>query len=228
MHVVGLSETAAHDISQRGDREGGPVGGRLWRGCSSRLDASFARAGDPPLPRAARAGALWTKPVLSRDRAVPHLQCLQSLGGQSPVSRRPADHAGARHAAAGTYFSICNGERGWYRCRRPLDKVRSMLDPNNRPGGPNLIVTAKNANKVQFFDAGTLARTGEIDMPASTHEMVLSPEGGKVFASVYGGGDFRQEFKSRPAHRDHRTEDEIARTHDRCRRRCRAAQRDDG
>src|SRR5262249_56053344 len=27
-------------------------------------------------------------------------------------------------------------------------------------------------------------------MPASTHEMILSPDGKKVFASVYGGGIF--------------------------------------
>jgi DNA-binding beta-propeller fold protein YncE len=65
-----------------------------------------------------------------------------------------------------------------------------MIDPNNRPGGPHLIVTAKTANKVQFFDAATLQKTGEIDMPASTHEMVLAPDGSKVFASVYGGGIF--------------------------------------
>jgi DNA-binding beta-propeller fold protein YncE len=65
-----------------------------------------------------------------------------------------------------------------------------LLDPNNPPGGPNLVVTAKSANKVQFFDASTLAMTGEIDMPASTHEMVLSPDGAKVFATVYGGGIF--------------------------------------
>ena len=65
-----------------------------------------------------------------------------------------------------------------------------MSDPNNRPGGPHLIVTAKTANKVQFFDAATFAPAGEIDMPASTHEMILSPDGGKVFASGYGGGIF--------------------------------------
>jgi DNA-binding beta-propeller fold protein YncE len=65
-----------------------------------------------------------------------------------------------------------------------------VLDPNNRPGGPNLILTAKNANKVQFFDAGTLEKTGEIVMPASTHEMVLSPDGKKALASIYGGGRF--------------------------------------
>ena len=65
-----------------------------------------------------------------------------------------------------------------------------MTDPNNRPGGSHLIVTAKTANKVQFFDAATFALTTEIDMPASTHEMILSPDGTKVFASVYGGGIF--------------------------------------
>jgi DNA-binding beta-propeller fold protein YncE len=65
-----------------------------------------------------------------------------------------------------------------------------MLDPNNRPGGPNLILTAKNANKIQFFNASTLALTGEIVMPASTHELVLSPDGTKAYGSIYGGGIF--------------------------------------
>lgn len=65
-----------------------------------------------------------------------------------------------------------------------------IVDPNNRPGGPRLVVTCKTANKVQFFDSATLAKTGEIEMPASTHEMVLSPDGNAVFASVYGGGIF--------------------------------------
>lgn len=65
-----------------------------------------------------------------------------------------------------------------------------MSDPNNRPGGPHLIVTAKSADKVQFFDAATLQQTGEIDMPGSTHEMVLSPDGSQVYASIYGGGIF--------------------------------------
>jgi DNA-binding beta-propeller fold protein YncE len=65
-----------------------------------------------------------------------------------------------------------------------------MIDPNNRPGGPQLILTAKSANKIQFFDAATLAKTGEIDMPASTHEMIRSPDGKRIFATVYGGGIF--------------------------------------
>jgi DNA-binding beta-propeller fold protein YncE len=65
-----------------------------------------------------------------------------------------------------------------------------VVDLNNRPGGPQLILTAKSANKIQFFDAATLAKTGEIDMPASTHEMIRSPDGNKIYASVYGGGIF--------------------------------------
>jgi len=64
------------------------------------------------------------------------------------------------------------------------------VDPNNRPGGPNLILTAKSANKIQFFDAATLAQTGELDMPGSTHEMIRSPDGATVYASIYGGGIF--------------------------------------
>ena len=35
-----------------------------------------------------------------------------------------------------------------------------MLDLNNRPGGPNLIVTAKTAHKVHFLDAATLDHVG--------------------------------------------------------------------
>jgi len=63
-------------------------------------------------------------------------------------------------------------------------------DPNNRPGGSNLILTAKSADKVQFFDAGTLSLTSEIVMPGSTHEMIRSLDGNTVYASVYGGGIF--------------------------------------
>jgi DNA-binding beta-propeller fold protein YncE len=71
-----------------------------------------------------------------------------------------------------------------------MNQDRTIVDPNNRPGGSRLVVTAKTANKVQFFDAVTLTKTGEIDMPASTHEMVLSPDGRAVYGSVYGGGIF--------------------------------------
>jgi DNA-binding beta-propeller fold protein YncE len=66
------------------------------------------------------------------------------------------------------------------------------FDPNNSPGGPNLVLTAKSADKVQFFDAATLALTAEIDMPGSTHELVRSADGSKIYGSVYGGGIFGQ------------------------------------
>jgi DNA-binding beta-propeller fold protein YncE len=65
-----------------------------------------------------------------------------------------------------------------------------MIDPNNRPGGATLIVTAKSANKIQWFDAATLAHIADLDMPASTHELIRSPDGAKIYASVYGGGIF--------------------------------------
>ena len=64
--------------------------------------------------------------------------------------------------------------------------------PQQPPGRAELILTAKSANKIQFFDAATLAKTAEIDMPASTHEMIRSPDGAKIYASVYGGGIFGQ------------------------------------
>ena len=65
-----------------------------------------------------------------------------------------------------------------------------MLDINNRPGGPNLIVTAKTAHKVHFLDAATLTVSSTIDMPGSTHELALSPDGRTAYGSVYGDGIF--------------------------------------
>ena len=65
-----------------------------------------------------------------------------------------------------------------------------MIDLNNRPGGPNLIVTAKTAHKVHFLDAETLTLSSTIDMPGSTHELALSPDGRTAYGSVYGDGIF--------------------------------------
>jgi hypothetical protein len=64
------------------------------------------------------------------------------------------------------------------------------IDPNNRPGGPNLIVTAKMAHKVHFLDAATLTIQATIDMPGSTHELVLSADGRTAYGTVYGDGVF--------------------------------------
>ena len=65
-----------------------------------------------------------------------------------------------------------------------------MLDLNNRPGGPNLIVTAKTAHKVHFLDAETLRVSKTIDMPGSTHELALSADGRTAYGTVYGDGIF--------------------------------------
>jgi DNA-binding beta-propeller fold protein YncE len=66
----------------------------------------------------------------------------------------------------------------------------SASDINNSPGGPNLIVTAKTAHKVHFLDAATLTISATIDMPGSTHELALSPDGRTAYGSVYGDGVF--------------------------------------
>jgi len=65
-----------------------------------------------------------------------------------------------------------------------------MLDLNNRPGGPHLIVTAKTAHKVHFLDAQTLTLAKTIDMPASTHELAITTDGRTAYGSVYGDGIF--------------------------------------
>src|SRR5436853_213671 len=65
-----------------------------------------------------------------------------------------------------------------------------MTDLNNRPGGSHLIVTAKTAHKVHFLEAGTLEMTATIDMPGSTHELALSPDGRTAYGTVYGDGIF--------------------------------------
>jgi DNA-binding beta-propeller fold protein YncE len=65
-----------------------------------------------------------------------------------------------------------------------------MHDLNNRPAGPKLIVTAKTAHKVHFVDAASLAVTATLDMPGSTHELALSPDGRTVYGTVYGDGVF--------------------------------------
>lgn len=65
-----------------------------------------------------------------------------------------------------------------------------MTDLNNRPGGPNLIVTAKTAHKVHFLDAATLTTSVTLDMPGSTHELAFSPDGRTAYGTVYGDGIF--------------------------------------
>ena len=52
------------------------------------------------------------------------------------------------------------------------------------------MLTAKSANKIQWFDAASLSHLADLDMPASTHELIRSPDGAKIYGSVYGGGIF--------------------------------------
>ena len=75
--------------------------------------------------------------------------------------------------------------------RGACERERPMTDLNNRPGGPNLIVTAKTAHKVHFLDAATLTMTATIDMPGSTHELALSPDG----RTAYGIGLWRRRVR---------------------------------
>src|SRR5260370_29632658 len=65
-----------------------------------------------------------------------------------------------------------------------------MVDQNNRPSGPTLIVTAKTAHKVHFLDDETLTLSKTIDMPGSTHELALSSDGRTAYGTVYGDGIF--------------------------------------
>jgi DNA-binding beta-propeller fold protein YncE len=67
---------------------------------------------------------------------------------------------------------------------------QSLFDINNRPGGPNLIVTAKTAHKIHFLDAVTFAMAVTLDMPGSTHELAFSADGRTAYGSIYGDGIF--------------------------------------
>src|SRR5437868_2802733 len=67
-----------------------------------------------------------------------------------------------------------------------------MTDINNRPGGPNLIVTAKTAHMVHVLDAETLTLQATSDMPGSNqdlaldtaHSVAVNHATGNIFASV--------------------------------------------
>lgn len=56
--------------------------------------------------------------------------------------------------------------------------------------GRNIVLTAKNVRKIQFFDGSSFGLLSELEMPAPVHELALSPDGRKVVGSVYGGGVF--------------------------------------
>src|SRR5262245_50719538 len=102
----------------------------------------------------------------------------------SPTGRPGKRSAASCMSRASRHAS--SPRRSCFRCRWS----EPMHDLNNRPGGPNLIVTAKSAHKVHFLDAATLTMSATIDMPGSTHELTLSPDGRTAYGSVYGDGVF--------------------------------------
>jgi DNA-binding beta-propeller fold protein YncE len=53
-----------------------------------------------------------------------------------------------------------------------------------------IILTAKNDKRVEFYDGATHARLSALDMPAPVHELAISPDGAKAYGSVFGGGVF--------------------------------------
>ena len=53
-----------------------------------------------------------------------------------------------------------------------------------------IILTAKNDKRIEFYDGATHARLAALDMPASVHELALSPDGARAYGSVFGGGVF--------------------------------------
>ena len=63
----------------------------------------------------------------------------------------------------------------------------------------NIILTAKNDKRVEFYDGATHHKLSSIDMPAPVHELALSPDGTKAYGSVFGGGIFGK--NTNPDHR---------------------------
>lgn len=52
----------------------------------------------------------------------------------------------------------------------------------------SLILTAKNDERVEFYDAATHERVAALEMPAPVHELALAD--GRAYGTVYGGGIF--------------------------------------
>jgi DNA-binding beta-propeller fold protein YncE len=52
----------------------------------------------------------------------------------------------------------------------------------------SIILTAKNDERVEFYDAATHAGLAALEMPAPVHELALA--NGKAYGTVYGGGIF--------------------------------------
>ena len=157
MHVVGLSQTprASSRLPKSCKIELSEAGfGRLI----DRLDAGFARAGEPPLPQPLGPG-LYGPSLFYRAVEPFHIfnVCNHWVGYLLSAAGLPIA-AGARDPAAGivsrSEMAIGTGTVA------AAGSLKSNPCPIRTivPGGPHLIVTAKTANKVQFFDAGDVGQ----------------------------------------------------------------------
>ena len=54
----------------------------------------------------------------------------------------------------------------------------------------NIVLTAKNDRRVEFYDGASHQKLSFLDMPAPVHELTLSPDGTRAYGSVFGGGVF--------------------------------------
>jgi YVTN family beta-propeller protein len=61
-------------------------------------------------------------------------------------------------------------------------------DPNLSTGSAGLLIVAKAASVVEFFDPRSLKRLGEIALPNFPHEVILSPDRKTAYVSIYGNG----------------------------------------
>ncbi len=84
---------------------------------------------------------------------------------------------------------MTTGDRGSY---APLSPA-ACNEPGQAPiasNGREMIVVNKVAGMVQFFDASSHAKLGEIEMPKLPHEVALGPDGKTAYVSIYGTGIF--------------------------------------
>ena len=94
VHVVGLPDTprkvfTSADIVRVALSDAG------FARMLSALNASVVLSGDPPDAAGSRSRPVWTEPVLSCERRLPHVQGLQSLGCGHACRGRLAGDAGA-------------------------------------------------------------------------------------------------------------------------------------
>jgi DNA-binding beta-propeller fold protein YncE len=70
----------------------------------------------------------------------------------------------------------------------PVKETAPDADLNSFTGAAGLLVVCKTAGFAEFYDPGTLSKTGEIKLPDFPHEVVLSPDRKRAYVSIYGNG----------------------------------------